>query len=84
MRTILIECDKSIRSQAQQNARIVTRSDVKLGASCWYLVKRSNGNNIGLVALACFHNLRAAATKVPAKNAKDVSPRNFVNSLRVA
>src|SRR5207247_10574166 len=34
-------------------------------------------------AMARFHSLRPAATNVPAKNASDVSPRNFVNSRRV-
>src|SRR5438552_18998057 len=34
-------------------------------------------------AVARFHSLRPAATNVPAKNASDVSPRNFVNSRRV-
>ena len=49
MRTILIECDKFIRSQAQQNARIVLgRITKELGASCGNLVKRCNGNGIGL------------------------------------
>src|SRR4029079_6981685 len=49
MRAVLIECDKFIRRQAQQNARIVVgRITKELGASRWYLVKGGNGNGIGL------------------------------------